>query len=272
MIVKYDFKVFFILNIFSAVTAARIVRYMTIISKAFITAASFLAAGTVYSESGFALNSESNNIDASDIFIDAELINVSPEELTQKQTGENIIFVDGTGNFEQEIPKQVNPEIGTAEYEEAQEAAEAAALEAENNKTASSLKELVKQQNTSGALSEEMQCLAGTVYFESKGESLDGQLAVAKVVLERVASSRFPNTICDVVYQRRQFSFVRRGRMPKISKGRKTWRNAVAIAKIATEGLWESKVEGALFFHATYVSPGWKLKRIGRIDKHIFYR
>ncbi len=250
---------------------------MTITSKALIVAATFLVAGTIYSESGFALNSNSDIIDASDIIIDADLINESPDETnietSAETTNESVLFVDGTGDFEQEIPEQVNPEIGTAEYEAAQKAAEeVAALEAENVKTASSLRQLVSQQNTSGSLSKEMQCLAGTIYFESKGESLDGQLAVAKVVLERVASSRFPNSICGVVYQRRQFSFVRNGRMPKIHKSRKTWRNAVAIAKIATEDLWESRVEGALFFHATYVSPGWKLKRVGRVDKHIFYR
>lgn len=245
---------------------------MTFTSKALIVAATFLAAGTIYSESGFALNSESNAIEASDIYIDADLINESANA-SLVQSSDNVQFIDGTGDFEQEIPEQVNPEIGTPEFEAAQKAAEeAAALEAENNKTASSLRQLVSQQNTSGNLSKEMQCLAGTVYFESKGESLDGQLAVAKVVLARAESSRFPNSICGVVYQRKQFSFVRGGRMPKIHKGRKTWRNAVAIAKIAKEDLWESKVEGSLFFHATYVSPGWKLKRVGRIDRHIFYR
>ncbi len=241
---------------------------MTIISKALIVAATFLAAGTVYSESGFALNTESNNIGTSDIFIDAALINETRNESSQKTPDRKIIFVKGTGDFVQEIPAQENPEIGTAEFEAAQQAAQ----EERNNQTASSLGELVSLQDTNTELSEDMRCLAGTVYFESKGESLEGQLAVAKVVLARVESSRFPNNICDVVYQRRQFSFVRNGRMPKISKGRKTWRNAVAIAQIAVNDQWESEVEGALFFHATYVSPKWKRKRIGRVDKHIFYR
>lgn len=245
---------------------------MTFTSKALIVAATFLAAGTIYSDSGFALNSDSNAIEASDIYIDADLINESADESFTESTN-NIQFIDGTGDFEQEIPEQINPEIGTPEFEAAQKAAEeAAALEAENNKSASSLRELVSLQDTSGPLSAEMQCLAGTIYFESKGESLAGQLAVAKVVLARAESSRFPNSICGVVYQRNQFSFVRGGKMPKIHKKRKTWRNAVAIAKIASNDHWDSEVEGALFFHATYVSPGWKLKRVGRVDKHIFYR
>ena len=140
------------------------------------------------------------------------------------------------------------------------------------NSGASSLRELVSQQSVHGELSKEMHCLAGTVYFESKGESLEGQLAVARVVLARAASSRFPNSICGVVYQKSQFSFVRGGRMPRINKGHRHWRNAVAIAKIAMNDGWKSPVEGALFFHARYVSPGWRLKRMARIDNHIFYR
>jgi|TARA_R110001599_G_scaffold8801_2_gene43688 N-acetylmuramoyl-L-alanine amidase len=140
------------------------------------------------------------------------------------------------------------------------------------NDDALTLRELVRQQSVDGSLDAEMQCLAGTVYFESKGESLQGQLAVARVVLARVASSRFPDSICGVVYQRSQFSFVRGGKMPRIHTGRQSWRNAVAIAKIAVNDGWESSVEGALFFHARYVSPGWRLKRLATIDNHVFYQ
>tara|TARA_R110000824_G_scaffold64650_2_gene168879 strand:- start:502 stop:1209 length:708 start_codon:yes stop_codon:yes gene_type:complete len=140
------------------------------------------------------------------------------------------------------------------------------------NDDALSLRQLVRQQSVDGSLDAEMQCLAGTIYFESKGESLQGQLAVARVVLARVESSRFPDTICGVVYQRSQFSFVRGGRMPHIKTERQTWRNAMAIAKIAVNDGWESSVEGALFFHARHVSPGWRLKRLASIDNHIFYR
>ncbi|WP_417620784.1 cell wall hydrolase [Parasphingorhabdus sp.] len=137
---------------------------------------------------------------------------------------------------------------------------------------ATTLRQLVRQQSAEGSLDAEMQCLAGTVYFESKSESLKGQLAVARVVLARVASSRFPDSICGVVYQRRQFSFIRGGKMPRIDTGHRQWRNAVAIAKIAMNDGWKSSVEGALFFHARYVSPGWRLKRLATIDNHIFYQ
>lgn len=240
---------------------------MTKITKAIVIAALSFAAGTLYTDSGFALGSDENiAITADDIVINPELV----QQSNQQAKEDAIQFVDGTGKFEQEIPSQVNPELGTAEYEAAQEEAQAA--EEQSEQSASSLRELVNLQNINTDLSDEMQCLAGTIYFESKGESLAGQLAVAKVVLARVQSSRFPDSICGVVYQRRQFSFVRNGAMPKISTGRKTWHNAKAIAQIAVDDSWDSEVEGALFFHAAYVSPNWKRKRLGRVDKHIFYR
>jgi hypothetical protein len=138
--------------------------------------------------------------------------------------------------------------------------------------TAASLNELVRIQDTSGTLDREAHCLAGAVYFESKSESLAGQLAVAKVVMARAKSGRFPSSICGVVYQKNQFSFVRGNSMPPINTGGTQWKNAVAISNIALSGSWKSPVEGALFFHARRVSPGWKLTRLGNVDNHVFYR
>jgi spore germination cell wall hydrolase CwlJ-like protein len=137
---------------------------------------------------------------------------------------------------------------------------------------ADSLAELVADQPQPEELSHELNCLAGAIYFESKGESLEGQLAVGRVIVARTKSGRFPETYCGVVYQPSQFSFVRGKSMPAIAKASRHWRNAVAIAQIAHEGTWRSPVEGALFFHAAYVSPGWRLKRMARIDNHVFYR
>lgn len=134
------------------------------------------------------------------------------------------------------------------------------------------LRELVNMQNLSDELDAEMRCLASAVYFESKGESLRGQLAVARVVIARAQSSRFPDSYCGVVYQRKQFSFVRGGEMPRIRTNSKSWANARAVAMIADNDAWESDVEGALFFHARYVNPRWRLTRIAQIDNHVFYR
>jgi spore germination cell wall hydrolase CwlJ-like protein len=74
------------------------------------------------------------------------------------------------------------------------------------------------------------------------------------------------------VFQKSQFSFVRGAGMPPVRTGSKGWQEAVAISKIALNDSWKSPVEGALFFHARHVMPGWDLTRIGSIDNHIFYR
>jgi len=137
---------------------------------------------------------------------------------------------------------------------------------------AASLAQLVSAQPQPGDLSRELNCLAGAIYFEAKSESLAGQLAVGRVIVARSKSGRFPNSYCGVVFQPSQFSFVRGGGMPGISKGSRQWKNAVAVAQIAHAGSWHSPVEGALYFHAAYVSPGWHLKWMGRIENHVFYR
>ena len=137
--------------------------------------------------------------------------------------------------------------------------------------TAASLAELVAATPRPAEIDPELRCLAGAVYFESRGESLPGQLAVAHVVINRAQSGRFPKSLCGVVLQKSQFSFVRGGRMPAIRQGTQ-WNNAVAIAQIARDGSWKNHAPGALFFHARYVSPGWRKTRIAQIDNHIFYR
>ncbi|MEO5586278.1 MAG: cell wall hydrolase [Novosphingobium sp.] len=138
--------------------------------------------------------------------------------------------------------------------------------------TASSLSALVDAQDQSDDLSRELNCLAGAIYFESKSESLEGQLAVGRVIVARSKSGRFPASYCGVVFQPSQFSFVRGNAMPRINKGTQDWRDAVAVAQIADTGTWQSPVEGAISFHAASVSPGWRLKRVARVGNHIFYR
>jgi hypothetical protein len=139
---------------------------------------------------------------------------------------------------------------------------------------ARSLGELVQQVDAGIPLSAEMQCLAGAVYFEARGEPLSGQLAVAQVIINRTEDPRFPASYCGVVQQAGQFSFVKRGRIPHIRTNSAAWTKARAIAQIAHEGLWKSEAEGAVFFHARYVRPQWsqRKQRLAQIDTHIFYR
>jgi spore germination cell wall hydrolase CwlJ-like protein len=137
----------------------------------------------------------------------------------------------------------------------------------------SSLAELVADHSASGTGDSEHECLANAVYFESKGESLHGQLSVAEVVLNRARSGRFPASVCAVVKQRGQFSFVRGGRLPSVPRASAAWRKAVAIAHIAREDLADGPAPKALFFHATRVKPGWRgLTRVATVGNHIFYR
>ena len=137
---------------------------------------------------------------------------------------------------------------------------------------ADSLAQLVSATPLPQDLSSELACLAGAIYFEAKGESLAGQLAVGRVIIARAKSGRFASTYCGVVYQRSQFSFVRGQSMPRIDKSGRAWAEAAKIARIAHEASWKSPVEGALYFHAARVSPGWRLTRLARVDNHVFYR
>ncbi|MGK6354197.1 cell wall hydrolase [Sphingomonas sp. DT-207] len=121
------------------------------------------------------------------------------------------------------------------------------------------------------AADRELNCLAVGVYYESKGEPLAGQLAVADVILNRTKSGRFPKTVCSVLAQRGQFSFIRGGKIPTPPNNAQ-WRKALAVAQVAQKNLWDSPAENALFFHARYVRPSWNRARVATVGNHIFYR
>ena len=118
-------------------------------------------------------------------------------------------------------------------------------------------------------------CLAQNIYFEAGIESVAGKAAVARVTINRKASKKFPNTICDVVWQRKQFSWTHDGKSDRIpSNGKATWAQSVAVAYDAYyDRKWDGLVEGATHYHADYVKPAWakKIRRITKIDTHIFY-
>jgi hypothetical protein len=119
----------------------------------------------------------------------------------------------------------------------------------------------------------EQLCLAKAVYFEARSESLEGQLAVAEVVLNRAASGVYPPTICAVVTQHAQFSFVHSGRMPEPDTDSDCWHKALAIADIAAKRLARQMAPNVLWYHATYVAPAWgrQRTRAAQIGTHIFY-
>jgi spore germination cell wall hydrolase CwlJ-like protein len=134
-----------------------------------------------------------------------------------------------------------------------------------------SLSEAVAAQQADTVDDDELRCLAVGVYYEAKSEPLAGQLAVAEVILNRTTSGRFPRSVCSVLTQRGQFSFIRAGKVPT-PPANAQWRKAMAVAQVAQKNLWESPVEDALYFHARYVSPRWKRARVGTVGNHVFYR
>ena len=137
-----------------------------------------------------------------------------------------------------------------------------------------SLSQLVGDMPIQSDLSADLKCLAQAVYFEARGEPIEGQLAVAEVVINRARSGLYPDNYCDVVTQPAQFSFVRHGQIPAADETSAAWQRAEAIAEIAQQNLWQSKASDALYFHATYVRPSWAHQKVqlAQIDTHIFYR
>ena len=131
---------------------------------------------------------------------------------------------------------------------------------------------MVAQLSSSDPGDRQLECLAAGLYFESKSEPLAGQLAVGDVIANRAESGRFADTYCGVLFQRGQFSFVRGHSWPHINKQGRQWKTAVAIAKIVDQDLKDSAAEGALFFHARRVHPGWHKKRVASIGNHVFFR
>lgn len=154
-------------------------------------------------------------------------------------------------------------------------AAEATAVEADGSPVApASLDQLVDANMIGDPLDAESRCLATAVYFEAMGESLEGQLAVANVVINRARSNLYPSSWCKVVRQKAQFSFVRSGRFPRINVRGEEWRRAQAIARVAAGNLMAALPSDVLWYHADYVAPKWRrnLTRVEKIGAHIFYR
>lgn len=117
----------------------------------------------------------------------------------------------------------------------------------------------------------EIYCLAHAIYHEARGESLQGQTAVAHVVLNRVLDSQHPDTICNVVYQKQQFSNVHKT-YPDLKS--KSWRDAVRVAVLAYTRVLPDPTKGARFFFAHRVSkPFWcrQKEKSKRIGSHEFY-
>lgn len=147
--------------------------------------------------------------------------------------------------------------------------ADVAAAEVSINRPAS-LSHLVASIGDADTASDsDIHCLATAVYFEARGEPMEGQLAVAQTILNRVQSGHYAPTVCGVINQPKQFSYDRT-RAPSAGND---WETAQAIAKIAARDMWREVAPNALSFHAKRVAPNWAGKtRVAVIGNHIFYR
>lgn len=137
----------------------------------------------------------------------------------------------------------------------------------------------VKSKSGKKVSAKELNCMATAIYFEARGESYRGQVAVGQVVMNRVAHKLYPDTICAVVFQNKskrnacQFSFACDG-IPERVYDKKAWAQAEEIAKGVVSGdLYLTEVGYATHYHATYVYPHWapRMKKVTKIGLHVFY-
>lgn len=119
----------------------------------------------------------------------------------------------------------------------------------------------------------EIECLATNIYFEALTESDAGKIAVANVTMNRVNHPAFPNSVCEVVWEPKQFSWTHDGKSDRPDSA-KAYAEVYEIAKAVYNGNITDITEGATFYHADYVNPPWAkvMERVGQIDRHIFYK
>ena len=132
------------------------------------------------------------------------------------------------------------------------------------------------EQSITQDIGKQILCMAKNIYYEAAMEPYEGKLAVAQVTLNRANSSKFPSTICEVVYQKTnntyQFSWV--GEKVSEIKNKYAWEESLMVAKKA---LTEHKLHDtiyrtkAMYYHNTSVNPAWKLKYVAKIGNHLFY-
>ena len=112
-------------------------------------------------------------------------------------------------------------------------------------------------------------CLASNVYHEARGESLEGQYAVAKVTLNRLQYPEYPKTLCGVVFQPRQFSWTQQYQHRHVDNTAWVRAKDVAYRALTTEVL---PGFSATHYHSNKVKPKWDLEQLGTIGNHIFYK
>ena len=127
----------------------------------------------------------------------------------------------------------------------------------------------------------QLDCLTRNIYWEAASEPFEGKVAVAQVTMNRVESGRFADSVCGVVYQKNviyekvicQFTWYCEGTHKVKPIYQPLWRESQEVAKkVLLEGFRLPSLKDALYYHATYVRPGWRKEKIAQIGQHIFYK
>jgi spore germination cell wall hydrolase CwlJ-like protein len=120
---------------------------------------------------------------------------------------------------------------------------------------------------------QELGCLAMNIYHEGRGESSQGQAAIAAVTMNRVHSKRYPNTVCKVVWQPKQFSWTRIAPRHFVIKDQNAWEESLIIADLFMHGAKLAEIGEATNYHSVSVQPNWmdNSRLIGLVGNHYFY-
>ena len=128
----------------------------------------------------------------------------------------------------------------------------------------------------------ELTCLAMNVYYEARGEPVEGQYGVAEVTMNRVDDPRYPDTVCGVVYQQR-WDYLRKRHVSAFSwtefdavpepEG-EAWERAVEVADATFYGRRSESLDGAVHYHSVHIRPSWARGKdpVAKIGRHAFYR
>lgn len=143
-------------------------------------------------------------------------------------------------------------------------------LKRENNRLISCLSDEPKENNRD--LSEDVFWMAYCIYFEARNQPRSGKEMVGHVLLNRVKSYKFPDTIREVLFQDNQFSFIWDKRIDKVTDSDKSWNECIDVAKDILSGKVSDKSKGSLYFHASKKKPYKNSVLIARIGNHSFYK
>ena len=115
-------------------------------------------------------------------------------------------------------------------------------------------------------------CLAMNVFWEARDQEIAGQVAVAQVTMNRVESPKYPNDVCSVVYQHKQFSWYWDGKSD-VPKEAEAWDRAQVVAKGVLAGSGHVGLKNVLHYHALTVKPYWSktMQLAAQIEDHLFY-